>query len=391
MAAVLALNAASRLLEQTSPQLSLRLNPFNQDARINAVLQQMSNSIASAEPLLETGIALSPADARMYSLIGVVQRDRGNLSQAMALFDYTLAKLPTEIQSLVQKLTMELDQGNFGQTAPIIQIVARRWAEHWPAIEPLLPAVMGDAATFADLTQRFGKEPGLRRRLLSSLINTAPDLAYELVLTWHKAGLDVSEETNQLTQRLIRDKRYSTAFLLFRKTRTGDDAADDGLVHNGEFSRQPSGNPFDWQLTGQPGVSLEIVERRLAEAGEDKPAGMLSVRFLDSPVQLKNAIQTLRLQPGSYTLRLTYSATSLRTPRPVKLAIACLGKPPLTAATFEDGDVRLGELAADFTVPPGDCPLQQLFIFNEGVTSSWKNRYRGILLIDSVAIAPVVN
>jgi tetratricopeptide (TPR) repeat protein len=387
--AVLALNVASHSLEDTDPDLALSLNPLNDQARVKAAAAAIAEGKdAAAEPLLERGLAISPADARLYSLLGVIARREGDDEKAKALFGHALAQLPTEIQALLQQLSYALDARRFGDAIDHLELIARRWGTYWKEVEPALPLVLSDPEAFKLISQRFAP-PRLRGPLLRSLIEGADTsaYAYDLVLAWHAAGEDVTREINQLTERFIRDGAYSRAFLLFKLTRAGDAASDGGFIHNGGFDRVPSGNAFDWTITNQTGVAMEIVERRRGEAA----AKLLAVRFLDSPIRFNNVKQTLRLVAGSYRLKAVYSAEDLRMPRPIEIGIACLGGEMLAQGGFAEGDVRAGEVAFDFTVPSADCPLQQVTLFNQHVTESWKNRYGGTLFIDEIAIQAAVN
>lgn len=386
---VLALNFASHSVEETEPGLALSLNPLNHYARVRAAAAAIAEgNDPLAKALLERGIELSPSDARLYSLLGVTARREGDDEKAKALFAHALRILPTEIQALLQQLSFALDARQLPEAIDQLELIARRWGEHWKEVEPVLPIVLSDPEGFRLIGERFS-EPRLRQPLLHSLIEGegTSAFAYDLVLAWHAAGQDVSKEINQLTERFIREQAFSRAFLLFRLTRTGEAAKDGGFVHNGGFERDPSGNVFDWKITNQTGVAMEIVERRRGEAA----TRLLAVRFLDSPIRFNNVKQVLRLVAGSYRMAVAYSAEDLRMPKPIEIGVSCVGGERLAQASFEGGDVRTGELAFDFTVPSANCSLQQVTLFNEHITESWKNRYGGTLFIDEIAIQAAVN
>lgn len=357
-------------------------------------MAKIANGDEAAAALLERGVIVSPLEARLYSVLGILAHGEGRTADAAALFGHALKVLPTEIQALLHTMAYAMTDKRYAEAVDSLELIARRWdGAIWTRVEPALPLLLADPAAFRKVVGRFGASSALRGRLLASLVKSpsTSSYAYDLAIAWNEMGLDVGAEVNQVTQRLIADGNPSGAFLLFRLTRRGAAAEDGGFIHNGEFSRQPSGSAFDWRLDRQPGVSLQLVERRLpgAETGKSEPASLLAIRFLDSPVRFSNVSQTLRLAPGSYRLLVRYAAEALRMPKPVSVTIACEGV-RLAEAPFQPGDVGSATLEFDFTVPRG-CPLQRVFLFNENVTESWRDRYSGSLFLDSVTLQSRVN
>lgn len=385
------LNATSSWLRQSHPQAALQLNPLNAEARIDLAVDGLASENADTDRLrrlILEGIAFSPIDARFYSLLGIVEERGGDRAAATYLFDRSLALLPTEIQALTHRLAHEVENRNFMAAVDHVELIARRWSEHWPIVEPVLPAMLADDQVFEAMARRFGQDDRLRRRLVLSLSNSEQtvSLAYSILLRWHKEGVDELDGLiNHTTARLIREARYLEAFLLFRLTRPSDSGSDSGYVYNGEFRQAPSGNPFDWQVRSQSGVDFQWVAEDSEEAGQDQA---LVVRFLNNPIQFRNIAQHIRLMPGPYELSLTYSADDLSAPKPLRLAIGCIGGGN-NLAEVELAPGRSGEITVvrGFHVPPSGCPLQQLYVFNEKMPMSWRNRYTGSLRLDRVAIA----
>ena len=80
-------------------------------------------------------------------------------------------------------------------------------------------------------------------------------------------------------------------------------------------------------------------------------------------------------------------------PKPIRSASAASARSSCwRRATLRRGDVRNGcGSVGGIHRPAADCPLQQLFLFNENVTDSWKNRYSGTLFLDDITIQSLVN
>jgi tetratricopeptide (TPR) repeat protein len=393
--AVLA-NAASAFIEPTNPALALRLNPLNSAARISLAAGDLADgtpgALRSARELILAGLRLSPADARFYSLMGLVELRRGDRKSAELSFSRAHQLLPTEIQALGHKLQFAIEARDFSEAVDYVEVFARRWPQRWARVEAVLPVLLSDGPAFDKLAARFADEPELRDLLLESLSASAKTLpfAYRLIMTWFgrgSTGLDGG--INRLTKRFIEEKRYAQAFLLFRLTR----GRSVGYVTNGGFDQPLSGNPFDWCLRPQAGVDLRFEAKQPPQSGhsEDGEAvrdRRLAIRFLDTPVRFRNVSQWLRLAPAHYRLTVRYAARDLSTPRPLGLSLACLeGGKPLAEIALDDGTFAIREETVDFVVPAGDCALQQLVVSNGPMPMSWQDRYSGTLYLEKVSVS----
>lgn len=390
------LNAASSTLSKIDPPLALALNPFNAEARIALALTEMDASSGShtddLRELIADGIRLAPIDARFYSLMGILEQQAGNRASASRLFDHALALMPTEFQALIHRLAYDIESNDLFAAVDRVEILGRRWRERWSLVEPALPVLLANENAANKLMSRFGSEQGLRRLLIGSLAVSANTLshAYQVLVRWHRMGVDeLNEAINLVTRRMIKEERYADAFLLFRLTRPRE--ASMGYVYNGEFRLPPSGNPFDWQLKSQAGVDLRISRGKSAVKSGAAPGQgehFVTMRFLDNPIRLKNVTQFVRLAPGNYRLAIGYASDDLTAPEPLQLAVRCV-RPHQVLATIElvAGSTGSREDSAGFAIPPADCGLQEIYIFNEPMPMSWRNRYSGAIRIDHIAIA----
>jgi len=371
--------------------LAFSANRLNRDARIAEALSALDTDRERARSLLNVGIVTSPADARFYSLLGIIEEDDGNDSRAVAFYRRALAILPTEIQALTRMLNHSLASGNLDEAVDYLEWIARRWPRHWSQVRSPLLAVMRDQAARAEISGRFASSDQLRRLLLRALMEKADglSLAYSLLMDWRtRPDIDLTGEVNELTYRYIRAQQYAAAFALFRLTLGAQSAGE--LVYNGEFDKRPSGNPFDWRLLRQAGVALSLVERPVATSGREadaKQKSVLSIHFLDTPIVFRNVFQFVRLTPARYRLSIRYSSKSLRGPGPVSAEITCdPERRRLGLIEFAAGDAK-GEIAStEFEVPGNRCPMQMIYFFTPDIAASWRNRYAGEMLVDSVEI-----
>ena len=324
---VLLLNTASTAIETAAPSVSLWLNPLNSEARLGAAIAKLQEEAQSVDPatrqLIKTGIALSPIDARFYSLMGIAEEQQGNLDEASRYYDRALTIAPAEIQALIHKLRFAINAGDYVEAVDYMEIIGRRWG-YWPSMQAVLSFLMSDDRAFAEIADRFSNQAVLRALVFQNLDRSDDGLtrAQSLLLDWHSRGVpDLNDFINKTTSDLVRNKRYADAFELFRSTRKPQNEMPNDRIYNGSFELPPSGNGFDWQIRGQAGVDFTFLALEGAnqsatttQAGLQRPSKGtgLSIRFLNNPIQLRNVSQMILLEPGAYRLAVTFSTRDLR-------------------------------------------------------------------------------
>lgn len=393
--AVLA-SAASNLLLRSSSLFAHRINPLNVEARIALVGKQIAETdtagIEAVSEIVETGIQITPADARLVSLLGIIRKQQGKDEEAQQLFGRALVLLPTEIQALLQRFLFLVDRKDYTSAVEIADVVGRRWRKHWPVLEPYLPVILSREETIRQTTERFARSRQGKSLLITSLVKKPETLrlATRLVTAWQQQGIEgLWPAANQVTRHLVAQKRYAEAYILFRSMLDQPPGGEAGYVFNADFKSQPTGNLFDWQFKNQAGVSMRIIKliNNKDGANADKDDRALQIKFLDNPVQFESLNQLMRLVPGSYSLAATYQTTELRAPKPLFLAVECIeSKIKLAVLPFESGTSRLNTISNNFRIPPQDCALQRIHVFNEFLARSWSNRYSGRLTLDRIFI-----
>ena len=359
------------------PALALRLNPLRSDDRIEIALDKIGEP--RSRKLVEVGLFLSPIDARFYSLLGVFAEQDGDRRTASNFYRHSLRLLPTELQALSRELAFDIEAERYISASEKLEILGRRWPDRWNQIEPILPILLSDSVAYEWLMRRFGDNTRLRSQLIRSIAREAETLpfAYRLVVDWFgRNEPDLDSAINLVTAAYLHNKQYAEAYLLFQLTRPED--ARSGFVYNESFSMPFSGNPFDWRIQEQPGVSFDRITRNGKTA--------LSLKFLDNPIQFQNLGQYVRLVPGPYVLKVSYEAQELAMPEPIRLAMRCLPSDSLVLSEpFKEGTGDHNE-SFSIIVPATDCALQEIFLYNDKLPLSWRNRYRGMLMLKSVSI-----
>ncbi len=399
ISAAVLVNGLSSLAASSAPRLALRFNPLLADARVTEVVEQLQsqNESETLKPFIRTGLELAPLDARFYSLLGIAEERSGNQDVAERLYSRALTLLPTEIHALTRMAFLDVLQTRPVDAAKRLEIIARRWPNRWKTVEPLLPAILSDPQAYALLVDRFATEKSLRNFLIASLIQQKEWMAsaYTVLLEWHERGVpELADLINRLTTAFIGQQLYANAYLLFLLTRGQDTGAEVGYIYNGGFQLPLSGNPFDWRIRPQTGVSFELntLANIAGESLASTPEQSLSIRFLDTPIQFNNIEQLIRLAPGKYNFTVDYSALDLKTPKPLQLVMRCVGdNRSLASMSFEQGSIEERTDSIPVQVPTQDCALQRILVFNAQMAMSWRNRYSGTLRLKQVAVTRAVD
>ena len=386
-------NAASNFLEFDASPAALVLNPLNNDARIaiasDALKSDGNDGFEETVDIVENGFELAPADARLLSLLGILAEKQGNADEARQYYDQALALLPTEFQALFRTLLMDIRAADFGSAAGKTELIARRWPDQWGLIESYLPILVASDDGFSAVAENYlDTEPG-RRKIFGSLVSQKSGLspAYKLLFEWRDRGItDLAWETNRLTYALLADGQGRVAHNLFLQTLSDQQRKEAGYVFNGRFNLQLSGNPFDWSIKNQTGVSFQHVHEENRDRVANEPA-RLEIRFLGNPLQFKNVSQFLRLPAGRYEVSVSYSSHDLVTPKPIELTLECVeGSTRLAAIGIGQGSKDETIETANFTVPAANCDMARLQFENEFVALSWRNRFEGTIKLYEVKV-----
>jgi len=386
-------NAASSFLSPINPEIALKINPLNTDARIDLLARSLSSSSETGlndkrEEVATSGVALEPMDARFFSLLGILRERAGEDELAQELYQHALRLQPTEIQALSRRFVFNVNEARFVEAISIADTISRRWRVHWNLISPYLPYLLENEAAYNEALNRFASQIYGKQLMISSLIfkTNSLDLAYRLIIDWYERGeSDLRRSINQLTAKLVSLGQNSRAFQIFRLTLSKTQEQESGYVFNANFNLEPSENLFDWNMAKQSGMNMSI--RAMQFKTDNVGENVLETRFLNSPLRFSAVLQTLNLPQTDFTLKLTYSTRNLVVPKPIKLAIECKNTDKqLAVLELSAGDFTGKKIQSTFAVPEENCDLQQIRLFNGNVVESWSNRYSGSLLFHNVSI-----
>lgn len=391
MAVAVAANAASGLLETSSPRLAGTLNPLNTDAKVNALTGALSTPVLPKLQLNELQrdaaalVRLSPGDARAYSLLAQTFKLQENQAEARRLFQIALRVAPTEINSLLNRLEGSAAEGALNETIERLDVILRRWPEHFDTIKPVIDAMAAHPAGSVLLNQRLAAKPPWRWRVLLQLKETDPGLklARQLLVNEASSGKPVRRpEAAEVIIQLLKQKSPAEAYRTFLLTLDEQERETLGFVFNSKFELKPDYRMFNWRVVQKAEAAIRLP---LRVGGKNK--GALSVRFRGTPAKLGNVYQVLQLPRGRYRLGGFATARGLVAPKGLFWELYCYYTGErLAEAQIEPGTYKLKPFADDITVPTANCQAQLLRLRTGVETPTWQARYRGSVIIDEISV-----
>lgn len=393
LSALLAISiGTSSFLARKAPGLALAINPHNGEARIGALIAGLAGMqavpdnerLGEVRKAAERQIALAPADARGYSLLAETYHLAGEEETAAMLFDQALQYSQTEIHALQRSFERLAGQGRFAEALERFDLISRRWETHFARLAPHLAGMLQQKEAYEKALELLRASPPWAGRFFRALMDDQNGLAVAYRLQIDLGRLDgkaLPLEAENTMHALIRAGQYRLAHRLFLFTQSDEDRRIAGYVFNGDFSAEPGRRPFDWRV--RDNASAEAYWSPEGDTGN----GQIRIRFLGKPVKTVDFSQSLHLPPGSYAIRMEYSAAGLETPRGLRLRLTCVD-PRVETARIEIPEQRADRqvLTAGFDVAPGGCGLHRIGMDTQLIADSFLHAYQGTLTLHSIQI-----
>lgn len=380
----LALSAlASLSVRTTAPELAIRLNPLDPQARINLASEQLLGSDELNQDAFESvlqAIAFNRSDARLRSVLGLLELRVGQVDSAYNHFETARRMLPTEIQALTQLIRRDFELRDYDSVAEQLDMYARRWRAQWPAVEPYAKELARSEPGLLSLSEQFRVPRAQRDIILMALLSPPSQLneAQSLVEDWVSAGLDPTERLGRsLIVAKFRERQFASAYDFYRRFLSRSSLEDndkDNLVQNNAFQFSSDGTPFDWRILSTKGAYQDT----------DIQTGLIT-QFLDSPVRLNSPRQSIPLQSGKYELSVNYSTESLGAPGAIELLVTC-GNELVSALPFKPGSQENETGSVTFEVSDSSCDIHDIVLTTEKLPESRQFRFSGKIIIHNVEL-----
>ncbi len=379
----------SRLLEKVNPASAVVLFPLNAEARIRAITDALNkdpNDLALLQQESEQALRYDVGDARLYSLLGEINRRSGNHDDALRLFERARKFSKTEIHALQRTIVRSVEMDDFKNAVRDIDILLRRWPEKLGVMAESFPLILAEEEGYRTTLAALAADAPWRAGLFGALAKDPVGIvaADRLLLDLKRSDAPPTQRELALTiGGYIAQKRYEAAYHLFLFTLSDEEKKLGGYVFNGRFAPSHMNRPFDWQIRGQAGVEITFAEPANKQDGGEGA----KVRFLNKPVKGVSLEQFVQLPPGSYTITIDASARNLKLPKELFWSLRCVdSNSDLLKLGIPEGSFDNQVLSAHFTIAPEGCEMQVLKLETALIAESWRYRYVGTVTTHDIHI-----
>jgi len=355
---VLSLGLADHLSRQ-NPDAALVWRGTHPEAQLRRLEQGVEVAPNKENDAARSAIRSAPLDGRGYRMLAQQAELRGKLPIAAALYSLAATRSPRDLPSQRWLTKYALVHGDHASALRHIDQMLRMQPELHQFLFNLLVALAVQPEAQDNVTDLLLRQPPWRPAFMSRLIDRSPDgvMLFRLMERLRRSpeGLADAELTSWI-DRLVRDRQWGAAYLIWAQSLSPDAGQRIGNVFNGSFEREPSNSGFDWRVVPIPGAQVS----RVQVTGADSQLA-LRIAFEDRRVPFQNVRQLLSLAPGSYRLEGRVRLDDLRSERGLVWTLTCAeDKRPIAETEPISGRRSWGGFLLDFAVPATDCGGQWL-------------------------------
>ncbi len=371
------INGSSAFLERVAPTLAATINPFNTTAQLNHLSESLHQEpgepdLHTLEAIATNVVLRSPSDARAYSTLAEIVRQRGNAPRANRLFQRSLSLDPTNFHATVNMIRQARKKNAVPEVLRRIDVVGRLWPHAFPDLLPVLEDVAQEETAAAQLKNALLADPPWRSAVLQYFIARPQGRTFVENLHISEAARGKSgkrEELNHLMSWFIENGAVRRAHNLFLQTLNAEGRREIGNVFNPNFRPDLGGSPFDWTKPKCPDSDV-----RWTGAAEG-----LALRFLGKPAKACAIQQVLVVPPGKANWVIRVTADKLEVPAGLHWKLFCDRGTVLAKIDIPPGSYGPIDLTQSIYIPNQNCTSQRLELSTGEHTSSWRNRYSGTI------------
>lgn len=345
----------------SDPARALAWRGDHPEALINRATQlaAKAESAGEAEALARQALAAHPLDGRGHRVLGQAALARGDADAAVGHFQRAARLAPRDAPTAAFLADWHLGRGEFADALVHLDRLLRAYPEALPELQPAFLALAQALPAHAALVDTLAASPPWRTAALLPVLR-APDTNVDALaglmdgLRRAPGGL-APAELDAWVERLGRDGRWGTAYLVWVSQLAPEQLAVLGNVFNGGFELAPGPGGFDWRIGRVAGARIDRLATPGATGGH-----ALRVAFEDRRVPFAHVRQRLALAPGRYQLVLRAKPEHLRSERGLVWTVACANGRALADTPPLTGHGEWRELSARFEVPAEGCGGQWL-------------------------------
>jgi hypothetical protein len=315
--------------------------------------------IAAARDLALASLRRAPLNAEAMRVLAVAALDAGDRPRSVALLQAGQRWSRRDAMTAVYLMDDALRRADGAQAVRQADIILRLLPETSTAAFPVLRAVAERPAMQRFVVSALVAKPAWRESFVTDMAQKTSDPALLLDVLSHLADLKSGPEPPEveaLLNRLVKDRRYIDAFMVWRQFIPVTSPLLRGNIRDPDFEGLAAAPPFAWALKSGPAAEAEILQ-----GPPGSPSGGRALRVsYDGVSEAQPAQQLLVLAPGPYRLSVQTYVASPQPGTHLVWSVQCAGGAVLT--TTRDAPLYAGwnTLSADFATPDHDCDAQWL-------------------------------
>lgn len=362
---------------QDSPGAALRWMPGHPQALLGLARQQAADgdpsaAAATARRLLDR----EPLQGEAWRLLAVASEAAGEPEQARAQYAEAIRLAPRDVPARIWLAQDALQRGDAAAAIAHLDGILRTAPHYRDGTLTVLIQFARDRDFREALAATLSGAPGWRNDFLRQLQRQGEQATVDAVFAaLQRTGTLSRRERADWLEGMLRRGDWPQAYARWAGTVPPEMALRP--VYNGDFSRRPSGEGFDWRTPRKPGVQIGF-----------PASGGIRITFRDRRIDHAGLEQALLLAPGRYRLVARMRTSGLRAERGIEWRVVCARPSALLGRSAPVRDAPdWQEVEALIEVPRG-CTGQWLSLRNVARTPALQ-RLSGEITIASVDIEPV--
>jgi hypothetical protein len=325
--------------------------------------------IAEATAWAEAALASDPLNARALRILGQLALASGDAGKASAYLESAVRHSIHESAAASWLMLDSFQKKDYGAALHFADALLRTRTQALPNVLPIMGRIAETPEAGDALAKLLAGNPPWRRAFLSALPTAVADARTPLTLLLalkETSSPPTLADAREYVGLLVQHKLYELAYYTWLQFLPPEQVGGAGFLFNGSFEHAPSGLPFDWQLTGGTGATVEIAWRPDALGQR-----ALFIELGPGRVEFGGVAQTLMLGPGGYQLKGKFQGEVVG-PRGLAWRMTCAGGgPSLGQSAMMIGSApQWKDVALSFTVPKAECRAQELRLVLDARTPS---------------------
>lgn len=306
---------------------------------------------------VEQALVNDPLNARALRILGQLADRAADGARAKRLMAAAARRSIRESAALSWLMRKSLEHRDYHAAISYSDTLLRTRSRARAPMMPVLAQLAQNQEAIAPLKTLLAAGPPWRAQFFSALAKRITDARTPLDLLlslkdtpYPPTSADLRGYLNVLVQR----KLYDLAYYTWLQSLPAGQLSTTGYLVNGSFEQAPSGLPFDWELNGGEGVTLEIAAR-----SDQEGRHALLIEFGHGRIAFRGPRQLVVLGPGSYRLKGQHRGEIIGR-RGLKWRVVCAGE----GAQIGESEMLVGAASmwkafeVSFTVPDRDCRAQ---------------------------------